>query len=307
MDSISIKRIRDLICNSLSVNDEIIRDISPIKKGMTNRSYAFWMDKEKYIIRVPGEGTEKLLSRKEEAAVYDAINNMGICDDVVFFDVRSGVKISKFLNDARVCDPHNSNDVSKCVRKMRDFHEMRFQVTHRFDIFEKIDYYESLWGKDDSIYESYHSVKSSVFLFRPYIFDHVENIALTHIDAVPDNFLIKGDEVRLIDWEYASMQDPHVDLAMFAIYSAYSRKEIDSLIDLYFENQGGCPWDIRIKIYCYVAACGLLWSNWCEYKNTLGVQFGEYATTQFQYAAEYSKLVMNELSQRGYVFDGSDK
>ena len=45
----------------------------------------------------------------------------------------------------------------------------------------------------------------------------LKNIALTHIDAVPDNFLFTGDEIRLIDWEYAGMQDVHVDIAMFAI------------------------------------------------------------------------------------------
>jgi len=40
---------------------------------------------------------------------------------------------------------------------------------------------------------------------------------------VPDNFLFVEkdgkEEIRLIDWEYAGMQDPHVDVAMFCIYS----------------------------------------------------------------------------------------
>ena len=39
---------------------------------------------------------------------------------------------------------------------------------------------------------------------------------LTHIDAVPDNFLFTRDgDIRLIDWEYAAMQDPHVDMPCF--------------------------------------------------------------------------------------------
>ncbi len=46
---------------------------------------------------------------------------------------------------------------------------------------------------------------------------------LTHIDAVPDNFSVCGEnggtEIRLIDWEYARMQDAHVDLAMFCIFT----------------------------------------------------------------------------------------
>jgi len=107
---------------------------------------------------------------------------------------------------------------------------------------------------------------------------------------VPDNFLFctrpdGSEELQLTDWEYAGMQDPHVDVAMFAIYSLYDRRETDGLIDLYFEN--ACDEMTRAKIYCYVAMCGLLWSNWCEYKRKLGVEFGEYSLRQYRYAKEY--------------------
>ena len=122
---------------------------------------------------------------------------------------------------------------------------------------------------------------------------------LSHIDAVPDNFLfvkVNGKErIFLIDWEYAGMQDPHVDIAMFGIYSLYNRKQMDRLIDLYFE--GKCRIETRIKIYCYVAVCGLLWSNWCEYKRNLGVEFGEYSLRQYRYAKEYYQIVQEELKK----------
>ena len=112
---------------------------------------------------------------------------------------------------------------------------------------------------------------------------------------MPDNFLFSGDDLRLIDWEYAGMQDPHVDIAMFCIYALYDREQIDHLIDLYFEN--ACPRETRIKIYCYVAACGLLWSNWCEYKAALGVEFGEYSLRQYRYAKDYSRLALAEMEE----------
>ena len=75
--------------------------------------------------------------------------------------------------------------------------------------------------------------------------------------------MFAGEKTYLIDWEYAGMQDIHVDVAMFAIYAMYDRERIDWLIDRYFE--GACPEKVRTKIYCYIAVCGLLWSNWCEY------------------------------------------
>jgi thiamine kinase-like enzyme len=45
---------------------------------------------------------------------------------------------------------------------------------------------------------------------------------------------------------------------------------------------------IHAKILAYVAVCGLLWSNWCEFKHLHGVEFGEYALRQYQYAREYA-------------------
>ena len=124
---------------------------------------------------------------------------------------------------------------------------------------------------------------------------------LTHIDAVPDNFLFVpgegGESIRLIDWEYAGMQDPHVDIAMFCIYALYDRAQVDRLIDLYFPE--GCADAVRVKIYGYIAACGLLWSNWCEYKRMLGVEFGEYSLRQYQYAKEYYQIVCRERKRLG--------
>ena len=93
------------------------------------------------------------------------------------------------------------------------------------------------------------------------------------------------------------MADPHIDIAMFCIYSLYNKQQIDSIIDLYFPE--ACSKEIRIKIYCYIAVCGLLWSNWCEYKRILGAEFGEYAQRQYRYAKEYYLLVERELNALG--------
>ena len=86
-----------------------------------------------------------------------------------------------------------------------------------------------------------------------------------------------------------------LDIAMFCIYSLYNKEQVDSLIDAYFTE--GCSHTIRIKIYCYIAVCGLLWSNWCEYKRNLGVEFGEYSLRQYRYAKDYYKIVQEELNK----------
>ena len=68
--------------------------------------------------------------------------------------------------------------------------------------------------------------------------------------------------------------------------------QVEQLIDAYFPE--GCAKEVRLKIYCYIAACGFLWSNWCEYKRQLGVEFGEYSLRQYRYAKEYYRYFKNE-------------
>lgn len=289
----------NVICEALKVRAEEVTDINVLKKGMTNRSFLFSCKGKRYIMRIPGEGTDQLINRRQEAAVYNTIDRKNICDDIFYINPDNGYKITEFLEGARACNPENNGDVKKCMKRLRAFHELGLQVEHEFDIFSQMEFYETLWDGNPSVYKDYQTTKDKILSLKPFIDAHVGKKVLTHVDAVPDNFLfIEKDgkeEIRLIDWEYAGMQDPHLDVAMFCIYSLYNKPQVDYLIDAYFVE--GCNRETRIKIYCYIAVCGLLWSNWCEYKRNLGVEFGEYSLRQYRYAKDYYKIVQEELNK----------
>lgn len=302
-DSLQLKSEKiSIIAEAMNCKPEEIVDIKIQKKGMTNRSFLFTLKDKRYIMRIPGEGTDNLINRKEEAEVYQVIRDKKLCDDIIYINPENGYKITAFLDNARVCDSESPEDIRRCMKRLREFHNMKLSVNHFFDIFEKIDFYESLWTSDVSQYIDYESTKKNVFSLKSYIDKHKADYCLTHIDAVPDNFLFCTDsngneEIRLIDWEYSAMQDPHVDIAMFIIYAMYDRTHAEQLIDAYFPE--GCDIATRIKIYCYISACGLLWSNWCEYKRDLGVEFGEYSLKQYRYAKEYYKIAKELMLKEG--------
>lgn len=291
-----------VICETLDVIPDEVEDITVMKKGMTNRSFLFMCNGKRYIMRIPGEGTDKLINRRQEAQVYNLVNGKDLCDNIVYINPQNGYKITVFFERARVCDPMNSDDVKKCMQRLREFHNMKLKVNHEFDIFGQINFYESLWENRHSIYKDYNKTKEKIFSLKKFIDSHAGEKVLSHIDSVPDNFLFvySGDgkeDIRLIDWEYAGLQDPHVDIAMFVIYSLYNRSQADSLIDAYFPE--GCSNVDRVKIYCYISVCGLLWSNWCEYKRNLGIELGEYSLRQYRYAKDYYNIVKEELNKLG--------
>ena len=291
--------VLDAIAKVFNCGTEEITEISVLKKGMTNRSFLFNCRGGKYICRVPGEGTDKLINRRQEAEVYKTISGKGLCDDPVFIDPETGYKITRYLEGVRVCDAESEDDLRRCMKKLREFHDMELRTAHSFDIFGQIEFYEELREGRPSVYRDYSKVKERVLSLRPFIEANAERRVLTHIDAVPDNFLFyrgeDGEEyLQLTDWEYAGMQDPHVDIAMFCIYSMYEKEQVDRLIRLYWNDEE--PEEETVtKIYALIAACGLLWSNWCEYKLSLGVEFGEYSLRQYRYAKEYYRYAAERI------------
>lgn len=283
---------------ALGVTVQDIHDIRVLKKGMTNRSFIFKCHDKHYIMRIPGEGTAKLINRREEYNVYQQVKTLPYVEKTLYLNPDNGYKLTQFIEHSHNCDANNWDEVRQCMQLLRKMHGERLKVGHQFDVYRQLEFYESL-RRGDSAYRDYDEVKARVEKLRGFIDGLDKEWTLCHIDANPDNFVFDQDgHLYLIDWEYAGMQDPHIDIAMFAIYAMYDQPQLDRLIDAYFD--GSIDALTRYKIYAYVAICGLLWSNWCEYKQSLGLDFGEYSLAQYRYAKEYSKKVLKYLKEENY-------
>ena len=101
-----------------------------------------------------------------------------------------------------------------------------------------------------------------------------------------DNYLfLENGEVKLLDWEYAGMCDPMIDVAMCAIYSYYDEEQLDHLLRIYLKREPSEK--EQFATYAYAALGGFLWSLWAVYKSVLGDEFGEYTIIMYRYAKKY--------------------
>lgn len=285
----------DLICELFGTTPGKVTNIHALSSGMTNRLMHFSCKGREYLMRIPGEGTGKLVNRQREYAIYSALADTGreIADKVIHLDPDTGYKVTEFWADSHPADPEDPAEVAACMKHLRMFHEQKLKVDFRFDLREQLDYYETL--REDSMpFADYAVTRQHIDELMARVETLPREECLSHIDSVYDNFLFVRDAdgketVRLIDWEYAGMSDPHLDIAMFCIYAYYDKEQVDAAIDAYFE--GACPDLIRQKIYCYIAISGLLWTNWCEYKSRMGVKYGAYEMRQYQYAKQFYDIV----------------
>ena len=88
--------ILDIIQSVFNLKNTDI-ELIPLKQGMTNNSFIFSINNERYIIRVPGVNTEKIINRHQEYDVYQAIKDEEFVEPVVYIDRDKGYKISKFI------------------------------------------------------------------------------------------------------------------------------------------------------------------------------------------------------------------
>lgn len=270
---------------------------------MTNKSFLFCAKDRSYICRIPGPGTELLINRQQEKAVYDAIKPLKISEHVIYINGENGYKISEYYNGARNGDPKNWNDVTQCMKLVRTLHNSSIQVEHSFDIRERIEFYESICaGYEKSLFEDYPQVRShmNVLLDR---LDHLNRPrTLSHIDSVCDNFLFLPDgSLRLIDWEYAGMCDPLIDVSMCTIYSYYNEEEAERLLSVYLDRNA-VP-EERFVYYSYIALGGFLWCLWAVYKSSIGEEFGDYTLIMYRYAKDYYKKI---VTNPAFLLIGTD-
>ena len=280
----------ELISRVLKVPQSRIRNISCPKSGMTNQSFVFSVDGTSFICRVPGPGTEQLINRREEFESLKAAETLGITEKVLWFDPNKGYKISVFYENSRNADPRNPEDMRQCMELLRTLHASGLKVEHSFDLRERIGFYEKLCLESGGIpFEDYGEIRRQINGLLDLLDSLGRPKVLSHIDSVADNFIFTPSGLRLIDWEYAGMADPLIDIAMCAIYSYYDEAETAQLSRFYFGREAS-P-EERDIIRCYMALGGFLWALWAVYKGNIGKPFGEYTLIMYRYAKDCRKAV----------------
>ena len=117
--------------------------------------------------------------------------------------------------------------------------------------------------------------------------DHMNKpLVFSHIDTAFDNFLIMpSGDIKLIDWEYAGMCDPLIDIAMFALYADFDEKSLLKITEYYFN--GSHSSEAFFRINAYMSLGGFIWYLWARFKQSKGTNFNCYQSKMYAYACEF--------------------
>lgn len=290
-------KIMEFIAESQNVSQGSIDHIVPLKAGVTNHSFKFDINDRGYVFRLPGYGTDKLINRANEKATYLALGDLGIADEIVLFDEKSGIKISTYYPNSTIADPFSDEDLYLSMTKIKQVHDQSLRANHSYDLASMIRYYYKLADEIHAI--RFRDVQD--------VLEKVEELlrlkdamaipeVLCHGDYAHTNVLkLSNGDIRLIDWEYSGMADPMMDVSMYTIYAQFDKARIDLAVEYYLGRKP--TQQEAVRLYMYVALGGFLWSMWGQYKQGLGQEFGEYPMIMYRYMKDYYRIVQEMLLQ----------
>ena len=275
-----VELIRNIFLEEMKNLDKEIEKIEPLG-GMTNRNYLIFSKNNKYVFRKSGEGTSEIISRSNEINNCKRIKELGIDANLLVFNEKTGVKITKYIENAQTLNPDTVifylEEVAKTLRKL---HTSKIEFNNTFNPFEEMKKYEELSQKlNGKFYKDYEEVKKVVFSLKEKMEKLDIQIVSCHNDTVPENFVKSGNKLYLIDWEYSGLNDPMWDLAAISIESKLSKENEEKLLSYYFGRKATKEEKLRIhvnKIYQ-----DFLWSIWTVLKEAKGVTFGSYGIDRF--------------------------
>ena len=212
-------------------------DVTPITIGITNRNFKVDVGGDSFVVRLSGKDTDLLgIDRAAENEAASAAAAAGVAPEVFAFLPDLGALITRFVQGAHIPeeDLEREDVLGAVVRSVRAIHAGP-PIPSSFPVFR--------------IVEDYRAIAAERGVAAPPAFDQVHakagdiEAALSkhplpdrpcHNDLLNANFLLDGDHVWIVDYEYGGMGDLFFDLGNLSINNGLTAEAQETLLHLYF-------------------------------------------------------------------------
>jgi thiamine kinase-like enzyme len=232
--------------------------------GLTNRNYRVAIGNERFVLRIPGEGTSEYINRRHEAVAARVAAEADVNAEVLFFDADDGLMLTRFVDGAMTMNGERFKDlgaVARAAQAFRRMHDCGRSFATAFDLFQKMDeYLDYLRKKNARIPDGYAAVQKEAETVRAALSERPAALRPCHCDPLAENFLDTGARIFIIDWEYAGNNDPMWDLGDVSVEAGFGADQDAALLQAYF---AGKPPAAQVgRMVMYKAMCDLLWTLW---------------------------------------------
>lgn len=238
----------------------IEKDILPVKKllkdvlnadsyeniermgGLTNHTYHVTLaDGKEYVVRIPGEGTEELIVRKDERVSTSLACDLGIDAKLLYFG-DDGSKVTEFIPNAITMSSetlHEEKHIRQMAEIYKKIHSCGVDTGVPFEVFDMASGYEKIIEeKKVPMFSDYDENKGKVMAIKAEIDSliHAPKVPC-HNDPLCENWVEGDGRMYLIDWEYAGMNDGMWDVADVSIEAGFDEAHDKLLLSEYLGKE----------------------------------------------------------------------
>ena len=288
-------KIMKNIAKVLSCKESEILRFKSIKEGLTNTSFVFEVNGERYVYRHPGDGTEAIISRQHEKKALELAKSIGADPTFLYMDAEAGWKISRFVEGIRVPSYDSFEDSKRILKVLRNLHGRHLSVDWSFDPWEEAGKIEEILRKEKSgiADPEFDRLKEVVGKCLKACEGDGVTMCFCHCDTYAPNWMLteKGDTI-LIDWEYAGNADPGCDVGTYIMDSMWEVPEAERFIREYL----GKDWNETLNLHylAYTAAISYYWYVWALYREACGAVMGESLYNWHVMAVRYANYLVEK-------------
>lgn len=260
--------------------------------GLSNKNFLVDIHGRKFVLRVPGIGSDGMVERSNEEMNSILACRMGINPDIRYFNAQTGIKLADFIVNAETLNEatiQRHENMKKVVEIYKTLHNSHVRLNNEFNVFREIQKYGILIEQAGAeMYLGFKEVYMQVMALENYLNTIGVDLKPCHNDAVSENFIKSQDgKLFLIDWEYSGMNDPMADFAALFLENNFTEENQDFVLNLYFD--GNIPTNTNERILCYKILWDYLWAQWTVIKESKGDDFGSYGIDRYRRAIDSLK------------------
>ena len=232
--------------------------------GLTNVNHLVAVGDDRFVLRIPGEGTGEYIKRADEEIAARSAAAADVNAAVIFFDATDGLMVTRFIDGAATMNAELFRDlgaVARAGQAFRQLHTGAMRFATDFALFPMIDEYKALLAsKGATLPDGYDEIQRQAASVRAALEAAPVEAVPCHCDPLCENFLDTGKRMFIIDYEYAGNNDPMWDLGDLSVEGGFNAEQDEVLLRAYFG--GDPPADQRGRMIAYKALCDLLWTLW---------------------------------------------
>lgn len=255
--------------------------------GLTNMVFKIDMGKDRYVLRIPGKGTEQYIDRSVEIHNARVAARAGVSAEVIYANTVSGVMLTRHIDDIVTMTPeefsNRDRSAARAGKALKQMHSFPEAFQFRFELFAMIDeYLKVLDERKAELPGGYSDLVRAALPVREALHRNPVDLVPCHCDPLCENFLDSGERMWIVDWEYSGMNDPLWDLGDLSVEAGFTPEQDLELIWAYCGGEPGRSEIARMTIY--KAMCDLLWTLWGLIQHSDGNQaedFWAYSIERF--------------------------